>query len=282
MNPPQVTRVTLSLSLCLSLCLSLAISVLGISVAQARPAAPERHSTTAQTPAAKAYSRAQRKKRAAAIMQSSLAGWKKIKARKHTGIDATFDWNDNGCTASFGPISAPNRAKFNSACERHDFGYRNLGHGYYGSKNLALSSFPGTKDSVDKILLADEYTICGSSSSCRNVAKGYYVAVQKTGAAQTAFYQRECQPGYFCLFDDTDYGDRRIALRAGVSDFNDIDFGDKTSSVANFTSQSWRIYDDNGYSDTSHCFAPRARSTDLSDDYGFGDKTSSARPRSSC
>jgi len=215
-------------------------------------------------------------------MSGSFATWKRIKARAtHTGIDATFTWGDNGCTASYGPISAPYRDQFNSACERHDFAYRNLGHGFYGDKNLALSSFPETKSNADSILRADAKSTC-IDRSCEFAADGYYDGVTKFGPAFTAFYQGECQPGYLCLFDDVDYKDRRVALRGQVSDFNTINFGDKASSVANFTTSTWRIYDDSGFSDRSVCLAPRARSANLQASNEFNDKVSSARPRSSC
>ncbi|WP_345262042.1 phospholipase A2 [Nocardioides nanhaiensis] len=238
-------------------------------------AAPQQ--TVAVSPATverRAYTRTQRTTRANALLNTTQATFQAAKNRTKTGIDATFNWSDDGCSAPAGGAGYSDR--FRNACERHDFGYRNMGWGYYTSKNLALSSTSATKDRIDSIFLADMRRTCGTSSGCLSAAQVFYAAVRKAGQAQTSFYKGECQPGYLCLFDDDNYQDRRVRLTASEDDMKDISFGDKTSSVRNTSGVAWRIYDDAGYSDRSVCVVRNGFSTNL-DEFDFGDKTSSAR-----
>ena len=137
------------------------------------------------------------------------------------------------------------------------------------------------KRRIDSQLYTDMLGQCGhysgSHGDCRHAARIFYEAVSHFGAAQTAFYAGECPKNRFCLFDDHGYEDRRIALRSAVTDMNDISFGDKASSVKNRQSVWWLIYDDHDFHDRALCIKPGVTIPDLNS-YGFGDKTSSAKP----
>ncbi len=204
----------------------------------------------------------------------SLAHFLKVKNHPKGTVDSKFTWADNGCSAPFDAITAYWQAVFERSCKRHDFGYRNFGHG------LSLGSNDATKRRIDSRLLSDMRKQCsnygGDRASCYAVAQTFYEAVLHFGDAQTAFYARECLAHRFCLFDDTGYEDRRIALASSENNMNDIDFGDKTSSVKNRQSVSWLIFDDHDYSDRSLCIRPGVNVPRLSD-YDFNDKTSSAK-----
>lgn len=242
--------------------------------------APEPATTSPAVAERRAYSRTARKDRVDSLMHGSLARFHQAKNRTKSGMDATFNWDDDGCSAPWWTGTQAYSIIFKKACQRHDFGYRNLGWGYYTSKQLALSSTPGTKDAVDRVFLADMRKACEGRGSqtgpCQAVAQGYYGGVRKTGKAHTSFYQRECQPGYLCLFDDDGYGDRRVRLSASEDNLKDVSFGDKTSSLKNTSGVAWRIYDDAGYSDRNVCVPRNGYSTNL-DELSFGDKASSAK-----
>jgi hypothetical protein len=197
-----------------------------------------------------------------------------IKTSPKSAMDSRFDWNDNGC-------SAPDIVQgwsdfFDRSCQRHDFGYRNFGHG------LALGSpadKAAQKAAVDSQLLADMRQQCsdaGGPDGCGTAANTFYYAVTHFGEAQTAFFNRECPDNWFCLFDDTSFEDRRIALKQSENDMNDIDFGDKTSSTKNNTDDAWILYDDHDYTDTAHCVPAHSWVSDWSG-AGFNDKTSSVK-----
>jgi len=218
--------------------------------------------------------RAQLEKRARQLQFSySLARFIKVKRADKSNLDSRFTWKDNGCSAP--SIAAAWSKVFAKSCKRHDFGYRNFGH------DLALQSTDAMKRRIDSRLYADMLNQCrhysGSQGDCRNAAWVFYQAVANFGAAQTAFYARECPKNRFCLFDDRGYEDRRIALKSSVSDMNDLNFGDKASSVKNRANVWWLIYDDHDYDDRALCIKPGVRVADLNS-YGFGDKTSSAKP----
>jgi hypothetical protein len=222
-----------------------------------------------------AVTRAQLVKRAKQLQFSySLAHFIKVKKTKKSAVDKKFDWHDNGCSSPFGALTAHWEAVFDRSCKRHDFGYRNFGHG------LALGSNDTTKRQIDARLLSDMRHQCSSYSgslfSCYAAAQGFYEAVAHTGAAQTAFYAGACPANRFCLFDDSGYKDRRIALSKSENDLNDINFGDKTSSVKNRQKVAWVIYDDHDYHDRSLCIPAGVNVSSLSS-YGFNDKTSSAK-----
>jgi hypothetical protein len=202
-----------------------------------------------------------------------------IKTSARSALDSTFEWHDNGCTAPWRAITGVFSDFFDRSCQRHDFGYRNFGHG------LALGS-PAykaeQKAQVDAQLLADMRQQCSDSPGlpdCNTAAYAFYLGVTRSGQAQTAFFARECPENWLCLFDDTGYGDRRIALQTSENDMNDVNFGDKTSSTVNNTAHAWVLYDDHDYGDTRFCVAAGYVVDDWHD-YGFNDKISSARPLS--
>ncbi len=67
----------------------------------------------------------------------------RVKNHPKSTIDSTFDWADNGCSAPFDPVTEHWQAVFDRSCTRHDFGYRNFGHG------LSLGSNDATKRRID-------------------------------------------------------------------------------------------------------------------------------------
>jgi hypothetical protein len=190
-----------------------------------------------------------------------------------------LDWSADGCSV---PDGTPYKSFFRDACLRHDFGYRNLGNGVFMSPSLALDSTESAKKAVDAQLLEDQYRLCATRSSvpatCRSVADQYVTFLGIAGSKSwTAFYDHECTPGYFCLFDDTGYADRRKRFTVSHDDMNDYSFGDKASSVKNRTSDAWVIYDDHGWEDRHYCIAAGGEVSSLGSKWDFNDKTSSIK-----
>jgi len=258
----------------LTILLLMCAALLPVPVAASEARSTPTHTLTMVDARADAqrYTRAEKRRRAGHIHRLALHRFNRLKGREHSGVAARLDWGDNGCSAP--DIAAYWRDYFDRSCERHDFGYRNFGNGW--REGLALRSTDAMKRRIDERFYADMRHQCGGAQNCLDVAWAFYLAVRKSGKAQTAFYMGECHPGKFCLFDDHDYEDRRIALTASENDMNDIDFGDKTSSVKNRDSVAWAIHDDHDYDDRWLCVEPGAKARDL-DDYDFGDKTSSAK-----
>lgn len=231
-------------------------------------------------PAASAagWTRAERRDRAEHLnFGVSLGRFIEIANGGHGGIDDTLNWSNDGCSVPDW-IGGSYNDTFHRSCRRHDFGYRNFGKNYY-SQNLALASWEDRKRRVDSQFRDDMHNQCNGNDDCVIAAETYYEFVSGSGLSWTAFYAGECHPGHLCVFDDDHYEDRRKMLDSAQDDFNDIGFGDKTSSVKNRDNVAWRLYDDSGYSDTSVCIPSGGERADLSN-AGFGDKTSSARPLS--
>lgn len=197
-----------------------------------------------------------------------------VRSHPKRGLDKNFVWKANGCSAPFDAVTQHWQRVFRKQCLRHDFGYRNFGHG------LALKSNAAMKARIDSRFHQDMDNRCGhyggDRGNCYAASDAFYVGVTQFGDAQTAFYAGECPKGRFCLFDDTNYEDRRIALRSSVTDMNDINFGDKTSSAKNRTHVAWIIYDDHDFDDRGLCIRPGYVVSRMSD-YDFNDKTSSAK-----
>ena len=245
--------------------------------------------TLASSGPAEAYTRTQLRTRAEKLSFSMTLG-QFIKVYRHTksGIDTKFNWaNYDGCSVDQvpQPVKATLlgwRDNFRKSCLRHDFGYRNFGNG------LALGSNATYKAKIDSTFYKNmkqqcvaQFSVTGDRNDCYIAAGEYYAGVTKFGQAQTAFYARECPSGSFCLFDDTNFEDRRKALTSSEDDMNDIDFGDKTSSVMNRSSRAWVIYDDHDYKDRAFCIPPKGSVHNLgTDTVKFGDKTSSAKKMS--
>ena len=209
------------------------------------------------------------------VFGMSLHRFMRVATHAKTGTDRHFDWNQNGCsTPSWTqPVTDRWNKVFTKACRRHDFGYRNFGHG------LTLASTATMKARIDNNFHDDMYAICAhydgkGAPYCTSWADDFYSGVRSFGAAWTAFTARQCVAARLCLFDDKGYADRRIALTSSVSDMNDVDFGDKASSAKNYTHVAWMLYDDHGYSDTHHCLKSGYVWSDMG---GFSDKTSSAK-----
>ncbi|MBA2254601.1 MAG: hypothetical protein H0W07_05775 [Chloroflexi bacterium] len=88
-----------------------------------------------------------------------------------------FDWHDDGCSNS---PDRPEGYNFLPACKRHDFGYRNYGHG------LKASPLDSTRAYVNYRFKVDLYNECAkhsgpSGSYCRFIADGYVAAVVDFG-----------------------------------------------------------------------------------------------------
>ena len=64
----------------------------------------------------------------------------------HSGIDASFDWSSDGCSA--GPFRELLEERLKDACLRHDFAYRNFGQ-------LSLDPTDDVRRRVDEQLAAD-------------------------------------------------------------------------------------------------------------------------------
>jgi hypothetical protein len=64
----------------------------------------------------------------------------------HSGIDASFDWSSDGCSA--GPFRELMEARLEEACLRHDFAYRNFGQ-------LFLDPTDDIRSRIDEQLAAD-------------------------------------------------------------------------------------------------------------------------------
>lgn len=211
------------------------------------------------------------------LFDTSLSSFT-LKKRKAERRDASnpLDWSDNGCSS---PVPTGFGARFNRACERHDFGYRNLGNGVNERPSLALDSTEEAKKAIDRQLSEDLHYSCdnfpGPNEPCDNAAASYYLAVTLAGQSWTSFYDKECTPGWFCLFDDTGFEDRRKRFSISHDDMDDFDFGDKASAVKNRSSDAWVIYDDSGYDDRHYCIPAGGKVRSLKDKWDFNDKTSS-------
>lgn len=102
-----------------------------------------------------------------------FALWQSGKNNPGQWADYRFDWNDNGCSSPrVANVLVHNDAFFNSACERHDFGYRN--HGYWGNKMI-----------IDAVFHSDMNRLCDRNASnvesCRFDAFVFYQAVDEFG-----------------------------------------------------------------------------------------------------
>jgi len=86
-----------------------------------------------------------------------------------------FNWDDDGCS---NPLDTKftyeyGNAFFNSACERHDFGYRN--HGSWGDRGA-----------IDGMMYYDMKALCtqeisGGRSRCESSADNYYAGIRAFG-----------------------------------------------------------------------------------------------------
>lgn len=96
---------------------------------------------------------------------------------------APYDWSADGCSNS---PDAPAGFDFGPACRRHDFGYRNHGHG-----TLRTSPYDATRLRVDERLRSDLLDVCDREpgdrrEDCRRIATTYVNAVRRQGGS--SFY----------------------------------------------------------------------------------------------
>lgn len=93
---------------------------------------------------------------------------------------APYNWTDDGCSAPWWTLSQYWSGKFNRACVRHDFGYRN-----YGSKSklkIGRSNYVHSRQKIDDQFLKDMYHIAAGADGVKAAAYGYYWAVRSKGA----------------------------------------------------------------------------------------------------
>ncbi len=108
-------------------------------------------------------------------MTESMSAFLRHKAA-HPG---PFDWSDNGCSSPVG--DAPSGFNFRNACLRHDFGYRNYGHG------LTVNPTDARRDYVDNRFRSDMVNWCNANTTgsrntdCREWATIYFAAVRTRG-----------------------------------------------------------------------------------------------------
>ncbi|MFJ3090854.1 phospholipase [Streptomyces sp. NPDC086838] len=105
---------------------------------------------------------------------SSYNTWVAARSNQGSWSAYDFDWSTDYCTTSpDNPFGFP----FQTACARHDFGYRNY---------KAAGSFSANKARLDDALYADLKRTCTAYSgikrtSCDATAWTYYQAVDKLG-----------------------------------------------------------------------------------------------------
>ncbi|WP_328540191.1 phospholipase [Streptomyces sp. NBC_00344] len=107
---------------------------------------------------------------------SSYSSWLSADQNQGAWSAYGFDWSTDYCSSSpDNPFGFP----FQTACARHDFGYRNY---------KAAGTFSANKARLDSMLYEDLKRVCAgytgaSGSSCSALAWTYYQAVDKLGLA---------------------------------------------------------------------------------------------------
>lgn len=107
---------------------------------------------------------------------SSYNAWSTARNNQGTWAAYGFDWSTDYCSTSpDNPFGFP----FQTACARHDFGYRNY---------KAAGTFSANKARIDSALYADLKRVCAAYSgakltSCNATAWTYYHAVDIFGVA---------------------------------------------------------------------------------------------------
>ncbi|MFG2986800.1 phospholipase [Streptomyces sp. NPDC048258] len=105
---------------------------------------------------------------------SSYNAWVSARANQGSWSAYGFDWSTDYCSSSpDNPFGFP----FQTACARHDFGYRNY---------KAAGSFSANKSRLDDAFYADLKRVCSgysgvSRTSCDSTAWTYYQAVKVFG-----------------------------------------------------------------------------------------------------
>lgn len=107
---------------------------------------------------------------------SSYSSWNAARNNRGAWAAYGFDWSTDYCSTSpDNPFGFP----FQTACARHDFGYRNY---------KAAGTFSANKARLDSALYADLKRVCAAYSgatltSCNATAWTYYHAVDIFGIA---------------------------------------------------------------------------------------------------
>ncbi|MGK5496996.1 phospholipase [Streptomyces sp. URMC 125] len=105
---------------------------------------------------------------------TSYNAWLSARSNQSAWSAYGFDWSTDYCSTSpDNPFGFP----FQTACARHDFGYRNY---------KAMGSFAANKARLDDAFYADLKRVCArysgaTKSSCDGTAWVYYQAVDKFG-----------------------------------------------------------------------------------------------------
>jgi hypothetical protein len=99
-------------------------------------------------------------------------------AAERDGVDATFDWSSDGCSA--GPFRDLFDERLQLACIRHDFAYRNLGQ-------MGLAATDPVRAAVDAQLAADIEAVDQG-----RLAAGFQDALQRFGGP--VFYGEDLGP----------------------------------------------------------------------------------------
>ncbi|BEL05880.1 hypothetical protein Q0Z83_040710 [Actinoplanes sichuanensis] len=113
-----------------------------------------------------------------AATSDSYSAWSTAKAKSGgEWSEYNFNWNDDGCSVppEVDKVLRFNAAFFHSACQRHDFGYRN--HSSWGDRGV-----------IDRLLGWDANNLCASvptadgyRDACKLSAWGFYKAVDMRG-----------------------------------------------------------------------------------------------------
>ncbi|MEU9060693.1 phospholipase [Streptomyces sp. NPDC048430] len=107
---------------------------------------------------------------------SSYNAWNSARNNQGAWSAYAFDWSTDYCSTSpDNPFGFP----FQTACARHDFGYRNY---------KAAGTFPANKSRIDSAFYSDLKRVCAAYSgakltSCNSTAWTYYHAVDIFGVA---------------------------------------------------------------------------------------------------
>ncbi|MCX5378293.1 phospholipase [Streptomyces sp. NBC_00091] len=107
---------------------------------------------------------------------TSYNAWVAARAAQGNWASYGFDWSTDYCTTSpDNPFGFP----FETACARHDFGYRNY---------KAAGTFPANKSRLDDAFYVDLKRVCSQYSgvkkgSCDSTAWTYYQAVKAFGVS---------------------------------------------------------------------------------------------------
>lgn len=98
--------------------------------------------------------------------------------RARANTSGPWVWKSDGCS---GP--AVRKTEFRNACERHDFGYRNFGHGKH-----TIRPRDGMRARIDSWFLDDMRRICerrhngDAEDDCRTAAYGNFLGVREGGS----------------------------------------------------------------------------------------------------